>query len=130
MELLLRVSREFSTETYTSRTTSGSMRVRSSPLRSLQQTPSGRAWREQLAASGIGWELGAAASKAHTGGFVEFSEASGRRRGTEGAGAESEEEDMVAGRKSFLLATAVFGIILEFQAPWQPMGERQLACSM
>jgi hypothetical protein len=100
-------------KTHTSRTTSGSMRVRSSPLRSLQQTPSGRTWREQLAGSGIGWEVGATASMAQTGGFAEFSDGSGRGRGTEGA---SVGADIVAGRKRFLGAlAAAFAIIPYFK---------------
>jgi len=69
------------TMTYTSRTTSGSINVRSSCISSLQQTPS-RLVLEHLADAGVGTP-GAAASMGHTGGFLCFTAVSGRGgRGT------------------------------------------------
>jgi hypothetical protein len=52
-----------------------------------------------------------------TGGFVEFSGLSGRDKGTDGAGVEFEEGDMVAGRKTDFIGDCYFRTILHFQTP-------------
>ena len=87
--------------THTSRTTSGSISVRSSGIRSLQQTPSARAFLAHLAAEGASMP-GAALSMGHTGGFLDFAGVSWRFGRMHAVGVEEteetelREEDMVA----------------------------------
>jgi hypothetical protein len=104
--------------THTSRTTSGSIRVRSSPLSSLQHMPSSREFLAHFAVKGVGCRV-SEASIGHTGGFELLVPVSVLRgRGTDGAAGVKVPSDMEVESK-FQDARVTFSMTKLPSVPYQ-----------